>query len=301
MNDKKQFLEICIGIAGCGKTTHATKQVQEVPNTVKFSRDDFRFMVKDEPFCENKIEKVITDCLEFAIGNALSVGLNVVVHNTHLSEKYIKAYDKFRDKYGVEIVYSVFDTPYEICLERNNARERVVPEEVMYKMKNQFKELKKSEYFTKITHKPEPIFFNPILPKAVLFDLDGTLALMNGRNPFDGARCNEDLLNEPVGELVSVYYNMGYEIIFLSGREDKFRPQTLEFLERHFSGMPYHLHMRATKDMRNDAIVKEEIYREKVAPYYYAKISYDDRLRVVRMWAKIGVFCFCVNQSLIEF
>jgi predicted kinase len=301
MNRSQQFLEICIGIAGCGKTTHAKKQVKEIPNTVMFSRDDFRFMVKDEPFCEAKVEEVITNCLTFAIGNALSVGLNVVVHNTHLTEKYIKAYDKFAKEQGVKIIYTVFDTPFDVCLERNRNRERFVPEDVMHRMNDQFTTLKGSSYFKQITYKPEPIVFNPLLPKAILFDLDGTVALMNGRSPYDGAKCNEDLLNLPIGELVYMYDKMGYKIIFLSGREDKWESQTREFLERHFATLKYELFMRKSKDMRKDSIVKEEIFRERVNPNYYATISVDDRLQVVRMWAEIGVFCLCCNVGLIEF
>ena len=43
---------------------------------------------------------------------------------------------------------------------------------------------------------------NEALPKAIICDLDGTLALMNGRNPFDASKCDEDLLNVPVAEYI---------------------------------------------------------------------------------------------------
>jgi predicted kinase len=300
-NNKKQYLKIMIGLPASGKTTIAEKEVANDPMVVKFSRDDFRFMVKDEPMCDPKIEAQITNWLEYAVGNALSVGLSVIVHNTHLSEKYIKTYDRFRDLYGVEIIYQLVDTPFEVCMERNKNRDRVVPDMVMRKMNKQLEEFKKTPYFKNLMVKPDPIVFNTALPKAITFDLDGTVALMNGRDPFRPETCDEDILNEPVGELVYMYEKMGYKIIFLSGREDKVEPQTRIFLERHFSNIQYELFMRKTKDMRNDAIIKEEIYREKILPFYYAPLAVDDRLRVVRMWARIGVFCICVNQGLLEF
>ncbi len=52
--------------------------------------------------------------------------------------------------------------------------------------------------------------------------MDGTLALMNGRNAFDASRCEEDVLKN--------YKNLGYKIILRSGREDKFEAATLKFL-----------------------------------------------------------------------
>ena len=55
--------------------------------------------------------------------------------------------------------------------------------------------------------KDEPAYCeqNPDLPKAIICDLDGTLALMNGRNPFDASRCDNDLLHHPVANLLKNY------------------------------------------------------------------------------------------------
>jgi predicted kinase len=300
---EKQFLEICIGIAGSGKTTYAKETAKNTPNTVMISRDDFRFMLEDKPMCSNKVEELITGYVDFAVKNALSVGLNVIVHNTHLSEKYIKVYGKFEKEFDIKLKYTVFTTDFDVCVSRNENRERTVPMNVMVKMQSQLDSLLKSEFYNTVINppKPEPIILNASLPKAILVDLDGTVALMNGRSPYDGSKCDEDLLNEPVAELVYMYEKMGYKIVFLSGREDKWETQTRTFLERHFSTIKYDLFMRKEKDMRKDSIVKEEIYRTKVVPNYYASISIDDRLQVVKKWAELGVFCLCVNQNLIEF
>nr|WP_258932547.1 hypothetical protein [Flavobacterium oreochromis] len=70
---------------------------------------------------------------------------------------------------------------------------------------------------------------NEALPKAIICDLDGTLALMNGRNPFDASKCDEDLLNVPVANVLKNYHQLGYKILLVSGREDKFQAPTLRF------------------------------------------------------------------------
>ena len=60
---------------------------------------------------------------------------------------------------------------------------------------------------------------DPSLPKAIICDLDGTLALMNGRSPFDASTCESDLPNTPVVNIVKNYHELGYKIILASGRD----------------------------------------------------------------------------------
>ena len=57
------------------------------------------------------------------------------------------------------------------------------------------------------------------LPEAILCDLDGTLALIHNRDPYDAAHCDEDLLNEPVSGVLRNYYNKGYQILWVSLRK----------------------------------------------------------------------------------
>lgn len=49
---------------------------------------------------------------------------------------------------------------------------------------------------------PKYLIQNLDLPKAIICDLDGTLALMNRRNPFDASRCDEDSLKNPVANVL---------------------------------------------------------------------------------------------------
>jgi hypothetical protein len=135
---------------------------------------------------------------------------------------------------------------------------------------------------------------DPSLPKAIICDLDGTLCLMNGRSPFDASRCDEDLPNIPVVNMVKNYHQLGYKIILASGREDTFKPQTMTWLERY--GITYDmLIMRTSGDFRKDAIIKKEIFVNHVEGKYFVELVLDDRNQVVDLWRNdLHLPCFQV-------
>jgi hypothetical protein len=56
---------------------------------------------------------------------------------------------------------------------------------------------------------------------------------MNGRNPFGASPCDQDLLNEPVANVLKNYKILGDKILLVSGREDQYKAPTLRFLETH--------------------------------------------------------------------
>ncbi len=106
------------------------------------------------------------------------------------------------------------ETSVQECIARDEQRAKKVGEGVIRRMHRQF--LKQAAYM------PSRI---KALPRAILCDLDGTLALLNGRNPFDASTCDADLLNEPVANVLRNYKQLGFTIILLSGREDRYKPQ----------------------------------------------------------------------------
>lgn len=126
------------------------------------------------------------------------------------------------------------------------------------------------------------------LTEIILCDLDGTIAQLNGRDPYDASTCEQDPLNDHVFTIVKSLRN-NYPIIFLSGRMDKFRPQTEAWLTKHGLIEGSRLLMRATGDNRPDYVVKEEIYDNHIHGKYKVKMVLDDRLNVCRMWHRRGL------------
>lgn len=140
------------------------------------------------------------------------------------------------------------------------------------------------------------------LPKCVIVDIDGTTSLINGRNPFDDSKIHTDLPNNPVIGLIKRFSQLyaydfmnsdgqiNNKIIFMSGRMDKCRQETVQWLTSH--EIPFdHLYMRKTNDYRSDSIVKKELYEEHIKGKYYVESVFDDRDSVVKTWRELGLLC----------
>ena len=74
---------ICIGVPASGKSTWSKEYIHKNPKFVRINRDDFRFMLKDQPMCEPKIEDAITDMFYMAIDIALAKKLSIIIDNFH--------------------------------------------------------------------------------------------------------------------------------------------------------------------------------------------------------------------------
>ena len=140
---------------------------------------------------------------------------------------------------------------------------------------------------------------------AIICDLDGTLSINDhGRSYFKADDCDKDSLNEPVALVLEMAKEFCIQIIYLSGREDKYRNPTEKFLKKHdldFDDVSeewsYPLFMRKTGDKRADDIIKWEIYQEHIEPNYDIQFILDDRQQVVDMWRSKGLTCFQVADG----
>lgn len=134
------------------------------------------------------------------------------------------------------------------------------------------------------------------LPKAVICDIDGTLALMGNRNPHDPAG-EEDLLNYPIANILEVYDKqkvIEVTLILLTGRNERYRKLTEEWLVKNNITHYKHLYMRKKGDFRKDYIVKREIYKRYIQKEYDVLFVLEDRDQVVRMWREEGLTCLQV-------
>ncbi|MBA3488358.1 MAG: polynucleotide kinase [Longispora sp.] len=136
-------------------------------------------------------------------------------------------------------------------------------------------------------------------PRAIVFDVDGTLALRgdhaNVRRWYDWHRVGEDSPNEAVVELAQTIARAGlHRIIVMSGRDEVCRAETEQWLRE--QNVPFdELYMRPAGDGRKDSIVKEELYLKYVEPRYHVPFVVDDRDQVVDMWrTRFGLVCMQV-------
>lgn len=134
--------------------------------------------------------------------------------------------------------------------------------------------------------------------KAIICDLDGTLCLKGDRKFNDYMSVGEDKVNYPIRCILQMADTSGYDIILVSGREDKdyCRSITEAWLTVH--NIRYNsLFMRKFKDFRSDDIVKKEIYIKLIQPNYQIEFVLDDRDKVVKMWRDLGLTCLQVAEG----
>lgn len=281
------------GLPASGKSTYAKELVKSNPGVYKrINRDSLRTMFDEDHF-SNGNEKFIRKIRDVLIVEALNNGKHVILDDTNLAESNLKRIQQIAHDYKLEhnqeiaVKIKEFDVDVEECIRRDANRTKPVGRAVIERMYR--------EHFMKKNHRdPEYRVQNEDLPNAIICDLDGTLALLNGRNPFDAARCENDLPNPPVMDMVKNFKERGYKVLLLSGRMDRFKNQTVKWLEK--NDVEYDaLWMRKTGDNRKDAIMKRELFETNIQDKYNVKLVLDDRNQVVDMWRlELNLPCFQV-------
>lgn len=150
---------------------------------------------------------------------------------------------------------------------------------------------------------PQPYIPDLSKPPAFLVDIDGTVALMHDRSPYDETRVSTDAPNYPVITVVRVLASVGYRPIFLSGRTAGCAQDTAEWIYRHVFAynrpgcMDTQVYMRDIGDTRPDSVVKLELFDKYIRHHYNVLLSLDDRNRVVALWRSLGITCLQVAEG----
>lgn len=134
-----------------------------------------------------------------------------------------------------------------------------------------------------------------------LCDIDGTLSNYKPhRGPYDEHLVHLDK-PLPTCKVIRSIFASSNKVIFFSGRTDNCYKATHHWLLMNIGAFELELYMRKSGDNRPDDIVKEELYNTYIRDKYNVIGVFDDRLKVVRMWWKLGLFVFNCNQGNIEF
>lgn len=95
------------------------------------SSDDVRFLLVDDP-TEQSIHRIVFATIRMLLRRRLELQRPVTyIDATNLTHKDRRAYIKMAQLYGAHAEAFFFDTPLEICKQRNANRDRVVPEDAM--------------------------------------------------------------------------------------------------------------------------------------------------------------------------
>jgi predicted kinase len=292
----------CKGIPGSGKSFWAKSQVDKDPdNWVRVNKDDLRKMILNDNWNKER-EKYIEKIEESLVWQAFDNKKNVIIDNTHLSSKHEERYRKLVDewnysennglhKYELEVKF--FDVSLQVALIRNAGRPNPVPEKRIRQMYNQhIRPLKEAT-----------VPRDPALLDCIICDIDGTLALLGGRNAYDRDFINDEI-NGPVRKVLEAFtfevcgeLVWDGQIILVSGRSDKYKDETKEWLKKH--NIQYdNLYMRKDGDVRSDIDVKTEIYQKEIIGQYNVLFVLDDRKQVVEgVWRKFNLPTFQVAEG----
>lgn len=253
----------------------------------------------------NAREELITKMESESITEALKAGFNVVVDATNLNPKTINRMYKLADGAGLsktDIEFKEFYVPFKEAVERDLARKEAgghyVGKHVIQRFYERYYAEKYEAELLK-TVKPFRASQQPDLTAAIICDLDGTLAWMQGRSPYDGTKVDKDEIDPQLRDLLALLRRMGFTLLFVSGREgtEECRAKTQKWLEDHFGNQNFKLFMRKEKDYRGDEIIKKEIYDTYIKDKYYIATVFDDRQKVVDMWREQGLLCCQVAKG----
>lgn len=273
----KQIILMTRGLPGSGKSTYAKQLVSEEPDRwVRVNKDSLRDMFHDGVWSKGR-ESIVINLQRELVKSALVDGKSVIVDDTNFAEKHENYYRELAETEGVKFELVEFDTSVEECIKRDLLRPKPVGKDVILRMYHQ-------------NLKADSLPANDG-PSAAIFDLDGTLALMRNRGPFDWTKVGQDALNLPVYRMLLKTQKSGSLILIVSGRDGCCVDETTKWLVS--NGVPFDkLLMRDPGNHEKDTVIKRRIWDEHIKGKYNVEAVFDDRPCVVRMWKSLGLFVF---------
>lgn len=283
-------LTILRGLQGCGKSSKAEALVKTSKGrTKRVERDCLRQMLDFGEFSP-KNEKTVTRVQEAIIALLLDEGFDVVSSDTNLNPKTHERLRRLGLDRGASVSTdnTLMGVPVEECIKRDLQRPRSVGERVIRQTYHRYRALFGID--------ESDIYNDPSLPAAIVVDMDGTLADISHRNPYDTAKCLDDTLRCEVYDMLfglwrnddPISFDKPHIFIF-SGREEKYRDLTKQWLEKIHFNLPYSLHMRPTGEFVADEVVKRNLAEQYIRGTYRVLAWIDDRPRVIRMARDLGI------------
>lgn len=296
-------LEILTGLPASKKSTYALANRDD--KTVIVSRDNIRHAQYGKWWSADMNEGWITKLEKQQIISAFENGYNVISDGTNLHKSNVQKLYNLAAQFQAEVVHTYFEVPPETCIEYDMNREKKVGAKVINRMAkragiNKHGVIPRHTYYY---HEIKPYKNNKLLPPALIIDIDGTIALKSDRSPYDYSRVYEDSVREDILKVIDAWHSeyAGYDndldrqIIFLSGRNEECRSETIRWLldktgydvDKHID---VHLFMRPKEDPNTaDFIVKDRLFEESIAGEYNVVGVFDDRRQVVQTWRTKGL------------
>ena len=149
--------------------------------------------------------------------------------------------------------------------------------------------------------------------KSIIFDLDGTLALIDDRRTlstkdngkidwdifFDPNNINLDKPNQPVIKVAQMFKDSGFRIVILSGRLKTTKDVTKKWLENF--NVPFDV-LKMRPDNKQFKFMSDDDLKQGLLDTLFTNKEdvfavFDDRNKVVDMWRSNGLNVFQVAEG----
>lgn len=278
------------GLPASGKSSWAIDKIKkhDTGTYKRINKDLLREMLDNSIWSKGN-EKFVVEIRDYIILKSLDEGKHVIVDDTNLNDIHLKHIKELvNNRTDVKIEENFFDVSLNECIERDSKR---------CSKKKVGKKIIKDMYRKYLMPKDEDVKYmiqDMKLPRAIIVDLDGTLAIRKNRGPFEWNKVDQDDINIPVANLVKKYSG---KILIMSGRDEICKDKCITWLNK--NNIPFdNIFMRKNKDMRKDRIVKRELFENNIQNKYYIDYVLDDRNQVVDMWRNdLYLPCFQVASG----
>lgn len=288
---------VTVGISCSGKSTYAKELLQkEKGKWVEVNRDNVRFTVlgastwSDYKFSHGNESLVSSVCWGQVLA-AKESGKNVIVSDTNLNPKYRDKLIRDLSKEGFKVHIKDVEISLEEAWKRDSLRLNGVGPSIIYNQYQQWLDYKGIKKY----HPKEGLL------DAVVFDIDGTLAQMQGRTPFEWAKVYQDLPRPEIISMLKGYQLQGYSVVLASGRDGCCEDLTKLWLEEVAEVDWDDFFIRPVGNTEKDTVIKERMLWDDITPKYNVVAWVDDRPVVCRKLRELGVNVIQVADPHIEF
>lgn len=309
---------ITIGLPASGKTTWA-KEFCDTNSITRVNNDEIRnplYLQQGHRNWSRKLESTVRSTRERMISDLAIAGTDVVIDNTHLNPKTMTETISFCEGLGYVVELVDFrHVSLEECLRRDALREghTQVGEKVILDMFNKFLKTPADRDLPAWV----PSNLPDCIPDCIIVDIDGTLAKMKDRGPYEETKVYQDDVRKHVLFTILCMMNSNPElkVFVFSGRSEKALNPTVKWLnDKCGLGVVNHknsdlifdneieLHMRKEGDRRRDSIIKKELFDLYVKERYNVIVVFDDRPQVIReCWTALNLPIFNCGMIGVEF
>lgn len=282
------------GAPASGKSTFAKMLANK--GWKRINKDDLRGMLDNGKWSKPNEKAMLSVRNKILCDLLTNTEANIVIDDTNYHPRHIR--DVLQYASGYTNVYIVeFEADLDDCIYYDKTRDTSVGEDVVRRIWGEGRKFRNSNH--KFTLRPDNQYREQFVGRnAIIVDLDGTLAHMEGRSPYEYHRVHEDTCDPVVRHIVNLESNNGTEIVILSGREgtDECFQKTEMWLTNH--GIQWdRLYMRQEGDHRPDWMVKRELYFDRLEGSVNVLYVLDDRDSVVAEWRMIGLKTLQVDKG----